>query len=338
MTRTLTILGLALGAAALCGCSTIQRVVDKPAAKEPDVADQLFKLQKDNALLLDKVDNVERALANSPGGNACAETAARAEAIEKRLAAVERQLADSQQRMETVLAEVRGVRRASQPPVPAAPAATPLAASAATPLAGPGATPHAAPAPALATTPAAAQQPSVASPAAVPAPQPAASAAPAAPRAAAPAAPAPAPSAAAQPVAKPAATTDEAASGESAEEAFNGAYADYSRGHFDLALAGFRRAKAIDPDGPLADDSQYWLGETLYAQKKHLEAAKAFSDLVDQFPKSDKVLMARLKRGMALCEGKKTEEGVAELRKLIKSAPSTDEARLAREYIKRKKL
>jgi len=64
MTRTFTILGLALGAAALCGCSTIQRVVDKPAAKEPDVADQLFKLQKDNALLLDKVDNVERALAN----------------------------------------------------------------------------------------------------------------------------------------------------------------------------------------------------------------------------------------------------------------------------------
>ena len=319
MTRTFTILGLALGAAALCGCSTIQRVVDKPAAKEPDVADQLFKLQKDNALLLDKVDNVERALANSPGGNACAETAARAEAIERRLAAVERQLADSQQRMETVLAEVRGVRRASQPPVPAAPAATPLAASPATPLA--------APAPAPATTPAA-----------VPAPQPAAAAAPAAPRAAAPAAPAPAPSAAAQPVAKPAATTDEAASGESAEEAFNGAYADYSRGHFDLALAGFRRAKAIDPDGPLADDSQYWLGETLYAQKKHLEAAKAFSDLVDQFPKSDKVLMARLKRGMALCEGKKTEEGVAELRKLIKSAPSTDEARLAREYIKRKKL
>lgn len=319
MTRTFTILGLALGAAALCGCSTIQRAVDKPAAKEPDVADQLFKLQKDNALLLDKVDNVERALANSPGGNACAETAARAEAIEKRLAAVERQLADSQQRMETVLAEVRGVRRASQPPVPAAPAATPLAASPATPLA--------APAPAPATTPAA-----------VPAPQPAAAAAPAAPRAAAPAAPAPAPSAAAQPVAKPAATTDEAASGESAEEAFNGAYADYSRGHFDLALAGFRRAKAIDPDGPLADDSQYWLGETLYAQKKHLEAAKAFSDLADQFPKSDKVLMARLKRGMALCEGKKTEEGVAELRKLIKSAPSTDEARLAREYIKRKKL
>ncbi|MCE5248556.1 tetratricopeptide repeat protein, partial [bacterium] len=180
---------------------------------------------------------------------------------------------------------------------------------------------------------------------AVPAPRPV-PAAPApsavAPRAAAAPAPAPtpaaAPAAAAQPVAKPATPTDEAASGESAEEAFNGAYADYSRGHFDLALAGFRRAKAIDPDGPLADDSQYWLGETLYAQKKHLEAAKAFSDLVDQFPKSDKVLMARLKRGMALCEGKKTEEGVAELRKLIKSAPSTDEARLAREYIKRKKL
>ncbi|MEN6632252.1 MAG: tetratricopeptide repeat protein [Candidatus Polarisedimenticolia bacterium] len=332
MTRTLTILGLALGAAALCGCSTIQRAVDKPAAKEPDVADQLFKLQKDNALLLDKVDNVERALANSPGGNACAETAARAEAIEKRLAAVERQLADSQQRLETVLAEVRGVRRASQPPVPAAPAATPLAASAATPLA--------APAPAPATTPLAAPAaPAVPAPRPVPA-APAPSAV--APRAAASPAPAPtpaaAPAAAAQPVAKPATPTDEAASGESAEEAFNGAYADYSRGHFDLALAGFRRAKAIDPDGPLADDSQYWLGETLYAQKKHLEAAKAFSDLVDQFPKSDKVLMARLKRGMALCEGKKTEEGVAELRKLIKSAPSTDEARLAREYIKRKKL
>ncbi|MEN6525942.1 MAG: hypothetical protein ABFD65_05575, partial [Candidatus Polarisedimenticolia bacterium] len=187
MTRTSTILCLALGAAALCGCSTIQRAVDKPAAKEPDVADQLFKLQKDNALLLDKVDNVERALANSPGGNACAETAARAEAIERRLAAVERQLADSQQRMETVLAEVRGVRRASQPPVPAAPAATPLAASPATPLAASPATPLAAPAPAPATTPAA-----------VPAPQPAAAAAPAAPRAAAPAAPAPAPSAAAQ--------------------------------------------------------------------------------------------------------------------------------------------
>jgi TolA-binding protein len=120
------------------------------------------------------------------------------------------------------------------------------------------------------------------------------------------------------------------------EDLFNAAYADYSRGKYELALAGFDAARKADPQGKLADDSLYWLGETLYAMGRHIDAARTFEQVLVEYPSSERGIAARLKKGLALFEARRTTEGVSELQYVIDTWPDSDEARIAREYFRRK--
>jgi len=120
------------------------------------------------------------------------------------------------------------------------------------------------------------------------------------------------------------------------EDLFNAAYADYSRGKYELALAGFEAARNADPTGPLATDAQHWVGETLFAMGRHLEAASAFDKVIAGDGTGRKVTSAHLKKGLALLEARRTTEGVMELQHVIDTWPDSDEARIAAEYFKRK--
>src|SRR5262245_27125080 len=57
-----------------------------------------------------------------------------------------------------------------------------------------------------------------------------------------------------------------------AEQLFAAAYSDYSRGNFDLAMSEFKQYVETFPGSEMADNAQYWIGESLYAQKKLPEA------------------------------------------------------------------
>lgn len=52
------------------------------------------------------------------------------------------------------------------------------------------------------------------------------------------------------------------------------------------------------PTHQLADNALYWLGETLYAQKKYLEALQAFQRVIRDYPDGNKVPDAMLKTGL----------------------------------------
>ncbi|MDQ7006882.1 MAG: tetratricopeptide repeat protein [Acidobacteriota bacterium] len=120
------------------------------------------------------------------------------------------------------------------------------------------------------------------------------------------------------------------------EDLFHGAYADYSRGRYELALAGFEGALRADPAGPLADDCQYWIGECLVALHRYPDAVKAFEHLITAYPESDKLARAWLKKGIAQFEARRRVEGVETLETVIATWPDSDEARIAREYFRRK--
>lgn len=127
-----------------------------------------------------------------------------------------------------------------------------------------------------------------------------------------------------------------AASGGAPEELFNAAYADFSRGSYPLALKGFTGALQADPGGPLAPTAQYYVGETLLAMERYADAVAAFDRVIAAYPTSDRVMTARLKRGLALFESRRTVEAVQALQELIDERPKSDEARIAREFLKRK--
>jgi TolA-binding protein len=122
----------------------------------------------------------------------------------------------------------------------------------------------------------------------------------------------------------------------SPEDLFNSAYTDYSRGNFELALAGFEAALRAEPFGPRADDAQLWIGETLFEQERYADAVNAFDRMIETYPDSEFVLRARLKKGLALFEARRTAEAVQVLQALINEHPDSDEARIAEQYLKRR--
>ncbi len=127
----------------------------------------------------------------------------------------------------------------------------------------------------------------------------------------------------------------EAPGAPAAPDLYAQAYADYLQGKYDLALEEFRRFLQAFPDEGRAGNAQYWIGECLYSKKSFGEAKEAFRTVLDRYPKSPKVLAARLKLGFSHLALDETAQGMTALRLLIQSAPDSDEAAIARERLAR---
>src|SRR5215467_7789918 len=92
------------------------------------------------------------------------------------------------------------------------------------------------------------------------------------------------------------------------DQLFASAYADYSRGNYDLAISEFRQYVESYPSSEMTDNAQYWIGEILYAQKKLPEASAAFEQVKMISPNGDKTASALFKRAMVLMDmGRKDE-------------------------------
>jgi tol-pal system protein YbgF len=105
--------------------------------------------------------------------------------------------------------------------------------------------------------------------------------------------------------------------------------------NFPAAITGFRNYLQTYPQGPVADNAQYWLGEAYYASKDYPNAAFAFKTVIDQFPTSRKVPDALLKLGFAQFEMKRFGEARTTLTDVTRKFPDSDVARLAGERLRR---
>lgn len=117
-------------------------------------------------------------------------------------------------------------------------------------------------------------------------------------------------------------------------ETYQAAYRDYQRGNFDLAIEGFRDFLAANPKSDLADNASYWIGESLFSQKKYREAIEQFDAVVNGYPKSDKVPGSLLKKGYAYINIGEQAQGVVQLRYVLHEHPRSSEASLARQKLK----
>jgi len=117
-------------------------------------------------------------------------------------------------------------------------------------------------------------------------------------------------------------------------ETYQAAYRDYQRGNYDLAIEGFREFLAANTSSDLADNASYWIGESLFSQKKYREAIEQFDSVVNRFPKSDKVPGALLKKGYAYINIGEKAHGVVQLQYVLHEHPKSQEAALARQKLK----
>jgi tol-pal system protein YbgF len=117
-------------------------------------------------------------------------------------------------------------------------------------------------------------------------------------------------------------------------ETYQAAYRDYQRGNFDLAIEGFREFLQGNAKSELADNAAYWIGESLFSQKKYREAIAQFDAVVNNYPRSEKVPGALLKKGYAYINVGERAQGVVQLQYVLHEHPKSQEASLARQKLK----
>jgi tol-pal system protein YbgF len=116
-------------------------------------------------------------------------------------------------------------------------------------------------------------------------------------------------------------------------ELYSQAYADFARGNYDLAMQGFAEYLRAYPGTDFADNAQYWIGECQYGKKLYAEAIDAWNLLLKDFPSSDKLPDARVKKGMALERLGRRSQALVEYRYVVDRFPTSQAARIARERL-----
>jgi tol-pal system protein YbgF len=124
-------------------------------------------------------------------------------------------------------------------------------------------------------------------------------------------------------------------SGETPAMTYQNAFRDYQKGNYDLAIAGFKEFIQRYKDSDLADNAAYWIGESLYSQKKYRESIAQFDSVVNDYPKSEKVPSALLKKGYAYISLGEKAQGIVQLQYVVHEHPKSSEAAKAREELKK---
>jgi tol-pal system protein YbgF len=140
---------------------------------------------------------------------------------------------------------------------------------------------------------------------------------------------------AADPAASPAAAPAAGAGAGDEQALYGKAFDSLKAGDYAAAVNAFRQLAATFPNGSLADNTQYWLGEAYYVMRDYDHAAACFETVLSSWPGSRKAPDALLKLGYTQFEQKKTAAARTTLQQVVTRFPGTDAARLAAERLQK---
>jgi len=108
----------------------------------------------------------------------------------------------------------------------------------------------------------------------------------------------------------------------------------YREEKYEETIAGFANFIKKFPKSKLADNAQYWVGESYMALKQYEQAILAFQTVIKKYPKGNKVPNAILRQALAFYEIKDKTSARLLLKKLIKKYPKSSEAKIAKAKLK----
>ena len=111
------------------------------------------------------------------------------------------------------------------------------------------------------------------------------------------------------------------------------AYGDFSSGKYDLAITGFKAYLEKYSAGALADQAQYYIGESSLAKSDWQGAFDGFDAVEKHYPTSTLIPAVRLKKSECLEHLGKKADSAALLQALVKDYPASAEAQTAREKL-----
>jgi tol-pal system protein YbgF len=116
------------------------------------------------------------------------------------------------------------------------------------------------------------------------------------------------------------------------QEDYRGAWQALNGQQYDKAIQQFRTFQRKNPASELADDAQYWIGESYFTRRDYNRAILEYNDVL-KYRKGDKVPAALLRQAQAFVEiGDKTDARLI-LQKLINDHPNSQQAKDARERL-----
>ncbi|MBV8760152.1 MAG: tol-pal system protein YbgF [Deltaproteobacteria bacterium] len=119
-----------------------------------------------------------------------------------------------------------------------------------------------------------------------------------------------------------------AAAGDAGED-YRAAVELVKAGKSDEAITALRAFLQKYPRHDYADNAQYWLGETYYAQKDYQHALAEFRATIETYPRGNKVPDALLKVGFCYQSLGQAEKAKAVLEQVVSLYPKTEPAALA---------
>jgi tol-pal system protein YbgF len=116
---------------------------------------------------------------------------------------------------------------------------------------------------------------------------------------------------------------------------YNNGLRDYNAAKNDLAKQEFSDYVKFYPSTDLAGNAYFYLAELAYKQGNFQEAVTNYDQVLQNFPTGTKAPSSDLKKGLALIELGKKDDGIAELRHVIQRYPRSNEALQAKDRLRK---
>jgi tol-pal system protein YbgF len=133
----------------------------------------------------------------------------------------------------------------------------------------------------------------------------------------------------------PQAPSGTAATGMTPRRLYETAYADYTAGQWSLAIQGFETYLKTYPKSELADDAQYYIGESYAGDSKYRDAAAAYERVIRDYPASNILPEAWYKVGISYDRLGQTDKAREAFEFVVKNYPDSDAGRIAKQGLDR---
>jgi tol-pal system protein YbgF len=116
---------------------------------------------------------------------------------------------------------------------------------------------------------------------------------------------------------------------------YNNALRDYNGGKSDVAVQEFNDYIKFYPNTDLSGNAYFYLAEIQFKAGEYEKAIANYDLVLQNFPSGTKAAGSELRKGFALLELGKQDEGTEELKHVIQRYPRTPEAAQARERLRK---
>jgi tol-pal system protein YbgF len=120
----------------------------------------------------------------------------------------------------------------------------------------------------------------------------------------------------------------------SEDEIYRSAKQAFDQGDSEAARKGFEEFISRYPDSQNADNAQFWIGEIYYREKWYEKAILEYQNVIEKYPKGNKVPAALLKQGLAFSNIGDDANAKLILEELVRKYPKSNEAKVASEKLK----